>query len=330
MNKQSRNRKSAIFVSLYLPPPIEYTGRNVQTLGKVMSSHTNTSLHIAIQNGNMEIIKMLLADGCESLYTRNAEGQTPLDLAAAMNNEEIVRLLLEYGAGHPFPQPPSDFSPVILDTEQRKKRITFLTIFFVILCGILTFVSASHELITIGILTAGFEPYEIEEITEGVFILHLLLLGLPSIIAYILFYFFWVFRLWEEIPWRFARTTPGMAAGLSLIPIFGWYWMFVALGGLYQDMNKVMEAYGHGRRFNTTLIIVACIIWLLNDLGFLILAVIFGLVAAFDPVSPFVIFSHFALCIFYFLWCVFTIVICWIIRGNVLEFMDIKRSLEGG
>ena len=59
----------------------------------------HTPLHTAIQNGNIDIIKMLLADGCD-LSERNAQGQTPLDLATVINNEEIVRLLLEHGAGH--------------------------------------------------------------------------------------------------------------------------------------------------------------------------------------------------------------------------------------
>jgi len=54
-----------------------------------------------------------------------------------------------------------------------------------------------------------------------------------------------------------------------------------------------------------------------------------GFVSAFDPVSPFVIFSHFLLCVNYFLWGIFTIVICWIINRNVREFIDIKASLEG-
>ena len=58
-------------------------------------SITNTPLHIAIQNGNIEIIKTLLASGC-ALDARNADGLTPLDLAIATNNTEIVQLLLEH------------------------------------------------------------------------------------------------------------------------------------------------------------------------------------------------------------------------------------------
>ncbi|MDR0328492.1 MAG: ankyrin repeat domain-containing protein [Planctomycetaceae bacterium] len=81
----------------------------------------NTPLHIAIQNGNMDIINILLSDGCD-LSARNADGQTPLDLATAMNNEQIVRLLLEHGAGRAVPPPntsPSQPAGVMLDAPQR-------------------------------------------------------------------------------------------------------------------------------------------------------------------------------------------------------------------
>jgi hypothetical protein len=289
----------------------------------------NTSLHIAVQNGNVEIIKMLLADGCPSIHVRNAEGQTPLDLATAMNNEEIVRLLLEHGAGHPPQSPQLDFaSPATFDVAQRKKRITFWTMLFVIATGLSAFTGIIHGLITIAILTAGHSPVNLESITTVVDGIFMVFFHLPLLVAYMFFYFFYVFRLWEEVPRQFARTTPGLAAGLSLIPFFGWYWMFVALGGLYRDMNKMLEAYGHGRRFSTTLVIVACVIWLVDGIGTIMFGLIMGTVSAFDPVSPFVIFSHFLFCVNYFLWGIFTIVICWIINRNVREFMDIKASLE--
>jgi len=59
-------------------------------------SNTNTPpLHLAVQNGNIEIVKTLLARGYD-LNTRNADGLTPLDLAIATNNTAITQLLLEH------------------------------------------------------------------------------------------------------------------------------------------------------------------------------------------------------------------------------------------
>ena len=273
---------------------------------------------------------MLLADGCESLYTRNAEGQTPLDLATAMNNEELVRLLLEHGAGHVPPQsPPSDFAPVILDTEQRKKRIGFWTILVCVTLGASAFGDMFYSLITTSIETADYCSHNTEKLKNVVDMLYFLFFALPVCFAYLGAYVFWVFRLWEEIPRRFARTTPGVAAGLSLVPFFNFYWMFVALGGLYQDMNKVLEAYGHHKRFNTTLITASCFIWLAFYLFVIFLCLLFLILAVVDPNGGPSDSSSTVATIFGFLWYVFTVVICWIIRRNVFEFMDIKRSLEG-
>ena len=58
-------------------------------------SNTNTPLHFAVQNGNVEIVKTLLARGYDQ-NVRNADGLTPLDLAIATNNTAITQLLLEH------------------------------------------------------------------------------------------------------------------------------------------------------------------------------------------------------------------------------------------
>jgi len=58
-------------------------------------SNANTPLHLAVQNGNIEIVKTLLARGY-NLNARNVDGLTPLDLAIATNNTAIAQLLLEH------------------------------------------------------------------------------------------------------------------------------------------------------------------------------------------------------------------------------------------
>jgi hypothetical protein len=150
---------------------------------------------------------------------------------------------------------------------------------------------------------------------------------LPCAVAYLLCYFFYLRRLWEEVPRQFARTTPGTAAGLSLIPVFGWYWMFVALPGLYQDMNKAMESYGHAKRFNTTLIIAACILWLVSDLVAILMALVTAVVS-YGHDADVVIFLTFLSLVFGIIWTIFTMIMYWIIRNKVQEFIDIKASVE--
>ncbi len=58
-----------------------------------MTNH-NTPLHIAAQNGNAEIVKMLLDAGHDPTAP-NAEGLTPLHLAVQMGHAEIAALLAE-------------------------------------------------------------------------------------------------------------------------------------------------------------------------------------------------------------------------------------------
>ncbi|MCL2117953.1 MAG: ankyrin repeat domain-containing protein [Planctomycetaceae bacterium] len=282
----------------------------------------NTPLHIAIQNGNIEIVKALLADGCD-LGARNADGLTPLDLATKLNHDEIVRLLLERGAGR-LPPPPMGNVP--LEPHQRKKRISFWLMLVFITCGVLSLIGIAYELITIGFLTSNPHPQEIHKIKAVIDVFYFFLL-FPCLAASLFCYFFFLFRIWEEVPREFARTTPGMAAGLSLIPFFSWYWMFVALGGLYQDMNKTMESWGQEKRFNATLIITACVVWLVGDLISIMQGMVMGIVSVMDATSPIVIFSHFFTIVWSLLWCVFTLVIYWIIRKNVLKFMDIKSGV---
>jgi len=66
-----------------------------------------TPLHIAIQHGSVEMVRTLLEAGGET-DARNADGLTALESAAAVNNAEMVSLLLEYRAkqGTSLPEMP--------------------------------------------------------------------------------------------------------------------------------------------------------------------------------------------------------------------------------
>ncbi|MCL2005514.1 MAG: ankyrin repeat domain-containing protein [Planctomycetaceae bacterium] len=286
----------------------------------------NTPLHIAIQNGNIEIIKALLANGCY-INTRNADGQTPLELATALNNEEVIHLLLEHDADH-LPPPPSEiFGNQTLAVPQRKKRITFWSALVCIILGVMAFVDIVYNTFIISALVGFLHHLEMKRVATLYGAIYMFFL-LPCSFAYALCYFFWLLRLWEEVPREFARTTPAMAAGLSLIPIFGWYWMFVALGGLYRDMNRAMESRGHTQRFNAILIIAACFLWLISDLCLSGLGFVADRASEICVAHPLVFVSFFVFCILSFLMLIFTVVIYFIIHRDVLKFMDIWTHLE--
>ena len=54
-------------------------------------------LHVAIRKGYSDVVEALIAQGVE-LDARTADGQTPLQLAVACEQDEIVELLRRHGA----------------------------------------------------------------------------------------------------------------------------------------------------------------------------------------------------------------------------------------
>lgn len=63
------------------------------------------------------------------------------------------------------------------------------------------------------------------------------LLAVPVIIVAVVFQMILLYRMWELIQDGQARTTPGKAIGFLFIPLFNFYWVFVAIYGLACDMN---------------------------------------------------------------------------------------------
>ena len=54
-----------------------------------------------------------------------------------------------------------------------------------------------------------------------------------------------LFRAWKIIQAGGARTSPGKAAGLLLIPIFNFYWIFVAYYGWAIDWTRIRSSYSN-------------------------------------------------------------------------------------
>jgi len=215
---------------------------------------------------------------------------------------------------------------IVLDAEQRKKRITFWTIAIILACVVFTVIGTMSEFVVLGIMFSDEFCIHNAYKAAGVVALITLFFMFPFLIASIVFWFYYILRLWQEIPREFAQTTPLMAAWLSLIPIFHLYWIFICVAGLYQDMNKAMESYGQKKRFNAMLILVACIIWVAIFLFAMMLGTASAIVSwavAPVPIYAFISLLYLALS---FASCLFSVVIYWIIRKDVVEFIDIKES----
>jgi hypothetical protein len=76
-----------------------------------------------------------------------------------------------------------------------------------------------------------------------------------------------LYRFWSLIQDGSARTSPGYAVGLCFIPIFHFYWNYVAYVGLAKDMNLYCKQKNISAPFvNETLALVWFLLFLLGHL----------------------------------------------------------------
>ncbi len=79
--------------------------------------------------------------------------------------------------------------------------------------------------------------------SSGVFYLAAIVCCLSGIFLAV-FHYLLLYHCWKLIPGDIARTTPAKAVGFCFVPIFNYYWMFVAYNGLGRDMNKTCRQRG--------------------------------------------------------------------------------------
>jgi len=84
------------------------------------------------------------------------------------------------------------------------------------------------------------------------------------------------YQFWQQIPKDIARTTPGKALGFSFIPLFNFYWMFVAYKGLAEDMNKTLHRYRIQYQVNEKLGISLCILAIIANIPFNLFSPLIG------------------------------------------------------
>jgi hypothetical protein len=67
--------------------------------------------------------------------------------------------------------------------------------------------------------------------------------AVPALLLSLVVYYTLVYKMWAVIQNGSPppRTTPGMAVGLSLIPVFNFYWKFVAIHGWAKDYNAYVR-----------------------------------------------------------------------------------------
>ena len=86
-------------------------------------------------------------------------------------------------------------------------------------------------------------------------------LGAPMAVAGIVLFYIQLYRHWLLLQGHGARTTPGKAVGFAFIPIYCFYWWFIALPGLAADNNRHMDdAAIRGPRLSRGLGIAICVL----------------------------------------------------------------------
>lgn len=88
------------------------------------------------------------------------------------------------------------------------------------------------------IITTGPYGHNDVEIFLGLACLSLILLDIPAIILYSI----WFFRTWKAVPSEFRGCSPGRAVGLLFVPIFNFYWIFRAIPGLSRSIDRALTA----------------------------------------------------------------------------------------
>ncbi len=75
--------------------------------------------------------------------------------------------------------------------------------------------------------------------------------------------YIYLYRAWSLIQPGNVRVTPGKAIGFLFIPFFNLYWIFVAIGGLPSEWNRVMSSHpnlNQAPRLSSGLAIAACLV----------------------------------------------------------------------
>lgn len=89
----------------------------------------------------------------------------------------------------------------------------------------------------------------------------ILLVWFPCMIAAVVLYCLILYTLWTFIPVDTARTTPAKAVGLLFVPLFNFYWNFVAFHGLAESLNAQLKRNSIlNRRVNEGLSVSYCVL----------------------------------------------------------------------
>ena len=230
-------------------------GANVNAKATVGELENWTPLHFAVTvKNNFEIIEYLVSHGANVNAQINGM-LTPLDVLLGENDvdddNEIAVFLMSNGARALLTE--SEMStplPIMAIDDVDTLNSYFSNYLYKTIWAVLfLFVGVVFLLIA----SANSNGHLIW--SGGIAIVGAIIHGIQGLVYKMKL----LYQLWKLIPADIARTTPGYAVWLNFIPIFAYYWQFVAFWGLGTDLNKTLQRQGIPYQVNSSLGLGLCI-----------------------------------------------------------------------
>ncbi|MFO8055683.1 MAG: DUF4328 domain-containing protein [bacterium] len=125
------------------------------------------------------------------------------------------------------------------------------------------------------IAASGQQPSDGAAMGAGLFYV----LGLAVMLYAAIVTLVFVYKMWKAIQPANPRTTPGKAVGFLFIPIFNFYWIFVAFHGYTKDFNNYVgrPALPENLALAYCILVLVSIIPLINFITSIAVIIIFAL-----------------------------------------------------
>ncbi len=112
----------------------------------------------------------------------------------------------------------------------------------------------------------------------------LTLIGSGLWITSVVFQMILLYRAWTLVQRKGVASTPGKAVGFIFIPLFNFYWVFVAYRGLAVELNRTAKDCGVTARVSVGLFTALCVCLVVSFIPYLGILVYIPLVIIFPIV----------------------------------------------
>jgi len=182
-----------------------------------------------------------------------------------VNLGQVICIKCEAGLDGSAGRSGGSFFDAFRSTDKTKKINTYFMVFWICYAAGLVLMLPFGLIVGSVEAAGGVHPTRQEDFFKTMLPLMMMFyIGYIGTIGGAVFGCMLLYQLWKLIPRDIARTTPGKAVGFSFIPLYHFYWIFVAYKGLGEDMNKTLLRHGIQYRVNEGLGLTASILWVVS------------------------------------------------------------------